>query len=274
MAARAAKPLFIMTWVFLILFIILLFNGAFRYILFHFFELIPLSIQDFIHFLTTKKTFDKFGIDMYCGYFGEGKTIKAVDTVLFYKKKYPEINVFSNIHIACDYKPIHSWNVIIEAPPNSIFLVDEVSTLLHARNWKEFPTDLMRTMFQCRKNHKYLIMTAQRFHHVDKTVRDVTDHVFQQSHDFWRIHHTCVYDAWDLENCINIKDILPQSVFWWHRSNAMYRHYDTDYVVNDIKSYDYISNSDIVNRQGSHSEALSFSSKNSKYRKGLKKYKS
>lgn len=189
------------------------------------------------------KEWDGFGLHCYVGYFGKGKTLLASHYVITQAIQY-KLNVYSNIRlIGVPYTPLVNFNQIIDAPGNSIFLIDECSTLFNSRAWKDFPTDLLFQLLQCRKQKKQLILTAQRFAHIDKSIRDITFNVYD-CNKYWRLQHVSVYDGWDYENCMNINMLQRVTHKWYFVTNKWYNAYDTSELIDNAKKTDFISNAE------------------------------
>lgn len=131
---------------------------------------------DFYEYIRYRKwnQWNGFGLNIYVGMFGKGKTLSATKYVIANAKRY-NLNVLSNIKLnGIEYIPLTNWQQIVDCPGNTIILIDEISTVFNARNWKDFNINLLFQLLQCRKNKKEIIATAQRFAHVDKLLRDIT----------------------------------------------------------------------------------------------------
>lgn len=186
-----------------------------------------------------------FGLRIYVGMFGTGKSLSAVRYVRNNALKY-HLNVISNIVLKdIPYTPLLNYNQIIDAPPNTIILIDEVSTVFNARSWKDFNINLLFQLLQCRKNRKQLVCTAQRFMHVDKLLRDITAEVVVCRKN-WRVCRNYAYDGWDYENTPAQFAIKPLWKFAYVATDTLYDAYDTDEIIDNAKKTDFISNDAIL----------------------------
>lgn len=186
-----------------------------------------------------------FGLRIYVGMFGTGKSLSAVRFVRKNATRY-HLNVISNIALKdITYTPLINYQQIIDAPPNTIILIDEVSTVFNARSWKDFNINLLFQLLQCRKNRKQLVCTAQRFSHVDKLLRDITAEVVVCRKN-WRVCRNYAYDGWDFENTPAQFAIKPLWRFAYVATNELYNSYDTDEIIDNAKKTDFISNADIL----------------------------
>lgn len=186
-----------------------------------------------------------FGLRIYVGMFGTGKSLSAVNFVRNSYNRY-HLNVLSNIHLKdIPYTPLVHYQQIIDAPRNTIILIDEVSTLFNARTWKDFNINLLFQLLQCRKDRKQLVCTAQRFSHVDKLLRDITAEVIV-CRKKWRVCMNYAYDGWDYENTPAQFAIKP---FWklaYVATDSLYNAYDTDEIIDNVKKTDFVSNDEIL----------------------------
>jgi len=190
-----------------------------------------------------------FGIRIYVGMFGTGKSLSAVNYVRRNALKY-KLNVLSNIHLKdIPYTPLVNYQQIIEAPANTIILIDEISTVFNSRSWKDFNINLLFQLLQCRKNRKELVCTAQRFAHVDKLIRDITGEVIV-CRKTWRVCTNVAYDGWDYENSAAQFAIVPLWKYVYCATNDLYNAYDTDEIIDNTKRTDFVSNDEILVRRG------------------------
>lgn len=190
-----------------------------------------------------------FGLRVYVGLFGTGKTLSAVNYVRRNALKY-HLNVLSNIRLNdVPYTPLVNYNQIINAPANTIILIDEISTVLNARSWKDFNVNLLFQLLQCRKEHKELVCTAQRFAHVDKLIRDITAEVIV-CRKLWRVCTNTAYDGWDYENAVAQFSIPHLWRKAYVATNVLYDAYDTSELIDNAKRTDFISNDDILTARG------------------------
>lgn len=195
------------------------------------------------------KEWQGFGLVIYIGLFGKGKTLSAVKYVKSQAIRY-KLTVYSNIRLnGVPYIPLTNYQQIIDAPSNSIFLIDEISSLFSARSWKDFNINLLFQLLQCRKQKKQIIATAQRFAHVDKLLRDITYRVIDCD-KMWRFMRTAEYDAWDYENIQNKEWLKPLTSNCCFITNADYDSYDTQELIDNFKKTDFLSNDIILSRRG------------------------
>jgi hypothetical protein len=199
------------------------------------------------------KEFHGYGLDIYIGYFGQGKTLSAVNYVVDMYYRYG-VTVYSNIKLSIPYIPLENFQQIVDAEheKGTLVLIDEISTVFSHRAWKDFPIGLLWKVLQCRKRKVKLVATAQRFHMVDALLRGITDHVIK-CEKWWRYVNNKFYDAWELENSINPSMIKNIGNYWWFCTNKDYNNYDTSEVVNNTEQFkagNYVTNKEMLDALG------------------------
>lgn len=199
----------------------------------------------------------------YTGLFGRGKTLSAVHKVVGLYNSYngkkvwcprrgrfvtQRVKVLSNVNLKIPYEQFVSLEQIyLCAEKNRAFddenntltitvcLGDEFSVQLNSREFKKNINPLfLNTLLTCRHHHISLYYTAQRFGHVDALLRQVTSRVVE-CNKIWRFQLFKVYDAWDLENANDARNIAPLSRSGWLVRDRDYAAYDTLACVGNLK---------------------------------------
>lgn len=237
----------------------------FRLILFNLHNIGIYSVYDLINYFKFKKweEFNLYGIDMFIGMFGKGKTLSMTHRVrLLYKKYGGNIRIISNYRLNdIPYIPLINFNQIVELGDNpsdkfvgTIVLIDEIENVLSHRNYANFPLALMHSLTQQRKLHIYIMCSAQRFFMVDKLWRSITTNVYD-CNKIWRFQNCKVYDAWDLENSMNPSMIKRLANLWWFVKDSDFLAYDTSQMISKNAAEDFISNDELLARKGLDSVA-------------------
>ncbi|MCM1440009.1 MAG: AAA family ATPase [Roseburia sp.] len=209
------------------------------------------AVKDFIEYIIKRKwrIWNGFGMDIFVGMFGRGKSLAASMYVLSQAKRY-KLHVLSNVKLyGYPYTELVNYQQIIDAPDNTIIFIDEISTVFNAREWKNFNINLLFQLLQCRKNKKKIVATAQRFGHVDKLIRDITANVVD-CNKLWRFQNLKFYDAWDYENCMNTQMIRPVRRECLFIHDKHYHGYDTSELIDNVKRTDFKSNDEILVSRG------------------------
>lgn len=241
-------------------------------IIFNMHNIIIYSFRDLWEYIRYQKwkRFSCFGIDMFIGMFGKGKTLSMVHTARRLYKRYGDSLVFfSNFKLEdIPYIQLVNFNQLVnlgeempEGVQGYVVLIDEISSVLSHRNYANFPLELIGLLCQQRKKHVYIMCTAQRFFMVDKIWRSITTNVID-CNKFWRLEHNSYYDAWDYENAMNASLIRRQYHDWWFVKNSDYAGYDTSEMISKSAASDFISNEEAIVRKGLDSTVNELAVKN------------
>lgn len=233
----------------------------------------------------------------YTGLFGQGKTKECVrfitrqfdkyDGLMIYDfnaKKWVEqrIVVYSNVDLSIPYVKLTSLQQLVDCQNSSVgivnlFLIDEASVVFNSREFKtNFSTPALNTILTSRHHKIGVLLTSQRFGHMDALLRQVTSSVYECSYfKPLRIQKIKIYDAWEVENCTNLLLIKPVAVRYHYTTDKDYNNYDTYAMVESIskkcKDGDFISDNDVLNKQGNASNDIRMvSNPKSRLKKRLK----
>lgn len=216
-----------------------------------------IDVYNYIRYRKWQSLDKYFGIDMFVGMFGKGKTLSMTHRARTLYKMYGDrIRFISNYKLVdIPYIKLVSFNQIVDLqkkPDNyelTVVLIDEIEFILNNRNYSKFPLAMLSSLTQQRSLNVYILCSAQRFQQVDKMWRILTNRVFN-CNKYWRFQHVEVYDAWDLENSMNYRDIKRLNNLWWFVKNQDYNAYDTKEVISQASADDFISNEESILRIG------------------------
>ena len=203
------------------------------------------------------KEFDLYGIDLFIGMFGHGKTLSMTHRALkIYNRFGNRVRFISNYSLkGIPYVPLYNFNQLVDLGEDdseyegTIVLIDEIENVLNNRNYAKFPLPLLHTLTQQRKKRVYIMSSAQRFFMVDKLWRSITTNVID-CNKYWRFQHCEIYDAWDLEQAQTSKELKRKSNIWWFVKNKDFNSYDTSEMISKNKAEDFISNEETLTRIG------------------------
>ena len=218
------------------------------------------SAVDLFNYIRYKKwmDFNKYGILMFIGMFGHGKTLSMTHQArLLYKQYGDKLRFISNYELYdIPYIPLINFNQLVDIGEEenshyigTIVLIDEIENVLSHRNFSSFPLALLHTLTQQRKKKVFIMCSAQRFFMVDKIFRSITTSVVD-CNKYWRFQHMEVYDAWDLENAMNYSLIKRKENKWYFVKNQDYNSYSTESMVKKGTAEDFISNEEALVRKG------------------------
>ena len=153
--------------------------------LFHFPSLFYYYVYDRLIFWYFRKfkMFQGWGIHLFTGKFGQGKTSLMTIKAYVLACKYKQLHILTNINLTnfpshTAILPLRTANDILNAPPNTLVLIDEIGTLFNSRDFasgkNSVPKPVFQHLCQCRKRHMMIYATVQRFNLLDKQIRDIT----------------------------------------------------------------------------------------------------
>lgn len=255
------------------------------------------SVKDiYTYFKLCKwQDFNLYGIDLFVGMFGKGKTLTMTHRVAgLYNKYGDKLRIISNYNLKdIPYIPLINFNQLVELgcvdtspiPPQypdeddvtyswrvfkhdlntymgeesklvgTVVCIDEISSILSNRNYANFPLELLGLLCQPRKKNVYIMCTAQRFFMVDKLFRSLTTNVYD-CRKRWRFQRYSVFDAWSYENATDVSLVRPLFSGCWFVEDADYQSYDTSELIDKHKASDFISNEDTLVRKGLESAKI------------------
>lgn len=125
--------------------------------------------------------FNEFGIHMFCGSQGSGKTIAAIQMIRSWQLNYPLLEVYTNIYYKYATGKIEKWQDLI-LHNNGVYGVvnfyDEVHTSFSSEDSRKVPPALLSEVSYQRKQKKALVMTSQVFGRVAKPLREQVDFLY------------------------------------------------------------------------------------------------
>lgn len=220
------------------------------------------GMKDIYMYFTRRKwkDFNYYGIDMFIGMFGHGKTLSMTNKAKrIYKKFGQDVLFLSNYKLnGIPYVPLTNFNQIVEIGKENeqldkykgiVVLIDEIEDVLSHRNYASFPLQMLNVLTQQRKLHVYIMCSAQRFFMVDKLFRSITTHAID-CNKYWRFQHIVYYDAWDYENAMNSQMLRPIANYWWFVKDEDFNCYDTSQLIDNNASEQFISNEESIVRIG------------------------
>lgn len=234
------------------------------------------------------KIFYGWGIHLFTGKFGQGKT--SLMTIKAYKMccEYPQLHVLTNINLKnfpehTEILPLKTADDILNAPENTLVLIDEIGTLFNSRDFtsgkNSVPKPVFQHLCQCRKRHMMILATVQRFNLLDKQIRDITATVTTCSssfrHPFSRMLTGLVYDIEEYEAYTSNRMYTPRIADTVVEvQTEQYRHlYDTSELIQGLLKMEYLSDEEILRNQGDTSASYNDGSKDSikAFKKSMKR---
>ncbi len=119
--------------------------------------------------------FNEFGVHVFAGEQGSGKTMAMCHFIKRLKEKYPACKVATNFNLDCQDGEINSWRDILNNNNDvlgQIIAIDEIQNWFSSNESKNFPPDMLTEVTQQRKQRKMIIGTSQVFTRISKPIRE------------------------------------------------------------------------------------------------------
>lgn len=133
----------------------------------HVFQFFYWKIKDIVGFLKNpRKTLHLYGIWLYCGLYGGGKTMALTQYLTRMRQRYGDkIYISTNYGFKGEDFPLENWKELLtEYDRPVIFGYDEIQNEFNSRDYKNFPYELVRLLTQNRKGHgKQIVGTHSVF---------------------------------------------------------------------------------------------------------------
>lgn len=184
--------------------------------------------------------FKPFGLRMYCGRQGSGKTIGMVEQLERWRVEYPKAIIVTNFDYEhADYRmtSLNDLLTIRNGQDGVIFAIDELQNEFSSNLSKNFPESLLSVITMQRKQRITILATTQVFTRVAKPLREQCYSVVDCRTFFGRWTRLKCYDAIDYNSIVDKKDPeakLHLSKMWKYsfvQSDNLRKCYDTYSVV-------------------------------------------
>lgn len=210
-------------------------------------------VVDAWRFFTKPRKIHLYGVWLYLGLPGAGKTVSLTEYLIRMREKYGDkIYISTNYGFKDEDFPITHWRDLLTTYDRPvIFGYDEVQNEFNSRDYKNFPYELVKLLTQNRKGHgKQIVCTAQRFGRVDKTIRELCSHVVE-CRTRWggRVTYTRKYDIEDYDMYLNEIDVIkkrkiPYQRYRFIQTDKLRNSYDSFKMLESAKTKEYVSASE------------------------------
>lgn len=144
-----------------------------------FYQLPKQLMYDFI--TQDPDAFGEFGIHMFCGEQGSGKTVTLVYMLEKWRRMYPKLKIYTNMAYKYEDDTLEHWHQLIERN-NGIYgvanVIDEIQTWFSSAESKDVPPSMLGEISQQRKQKKAILGTAQVFGRIAKPFREQVHFVY------------------------------------------------------------------------------------------------
>ncbi|MED3651879.1 zonular occludens toxin domain-containing protein [Heyndrickxia sporothermodurans] len=184
------------------------------------------------------KPFNEFGVTLYCGKQGAGKTMAMTEYLLRMRYKYPKCKIYTNFGFKLEDGVFNNWNDFFDirnGEDGVIFAIDEIQNEFNSTAWKNFPESLLSEITQQRKQRIKIVSTSQVFTRVAKPLREQTFEVVECYTFGGRWTFTKAFDAQEYEAVIS-QPVLKNKLHRLWRKNFI----QDNYLRDLYNSYDKV----------------------------------
>ena len=205
-----------------------------------------------------------YGIHLYIGLFGKGKTCSMVYDAYRLACKYKNLHILTNIKLQnfpswTEISKLNTVDDIINAKEQTLVLIDEIGTIFNSRDFMKSKSNIPKSLFQhlcqCRKRNICIFGTVQRYNLLDKQIRDITADVTVctsfPDYPYTRYVSNYCYSIDDYEiYCVN-RTYEPKPLYFtcFFQTNKIRSLYDTSELVNNMLTKDYLSDAEILSNR-------------------------
>lgn len=207
------------------------------------------KLYDLLMLIINGRKFNLYGLTIFCGRQGGGKTISMVEYLDRMKEKFPDCKIVTNFNYIRQDMPFTDWRQFTEVRnglDGVIFAIDELQNEYNSNNWQDFPEELLSTVTMQRKQRIKIVATSQVFTRVVKQLREQCYEVIECKTILGRWTRQKCFDADDYNAIVdNLTDKRKfQTRKKWRysfiQSNNIRSLFDSYAVVESIKNKDYI----------------------------------
>lgn len=205
------------------------------------------KVKDLIYLIKFGRRFTEYGVTMYCGQQGAGKTIAMVEYLERMRLKYPRALILTNFGYIHQHQSFDDWKQFFEVRNGEdgvIFAIDEIQNEYNSSNRKTFPEGLLTQITQQRKQKIKIVCTSQVYTRVVKQLREQTFEVVECRTLGGRWTFTKAFDAWEYEAVVDNPEKKTKLRRAWRRNfvqdSNIRELYDSYSVVEKMAKTEYL----------------------------------
>lgn len=198
------------------------------------------KLVDLCYYLIIGKQFNLYGVTMFCGRQGSGKTISMVEKLDRIKTEFPDCIIVTNFgYINQDYH-LTDWRQLLEirnGEKGVVFAIDEIQNEYDNSKWQDFPEGILSVITQQRKQLIKIFLTSQVYTRVVKQIREQCFEV---------VECKTILGRWTRERCFDAEDYnllidnpSPEKKFKMHKL-WRYSFIQSDFIRNLYNSYEVV----------------------------------
>lgn len=154
---------------------------------------------------TKENKFNDYGMTIYTGRQGSGKTVSMVERLEQIRKEYPDVKILTNFGYEYEHEKLDDWQKLIDIRNDNgiVFCIDEIQNEFDVYNTRNFNLEILKVITQQRKQGIKILATSQIFSRVSKPLREQTFEVVECNTMLGRWTFQKCFDAVDYNNYID-----------------------------------------------------------------------
>lgn len=192
--------------------------------------------------------FDTFGVHVFAGEQGSGKTIAAMHFIKMIKERNPLCKIASNIDIDFQDDVILDWTKILELNNNEfgqVIMIDELQNWFSSLESKNFPPEMLTEITQQRKQRKIIVGTSQVFTRLAKPIREQITLLYRPITLFGCLTFVRVYKLRLTEDG-TVDQMILRKVYFFVHDRELRSCYDTYEKVKRVTKVGFQERSDQI----------------------------
>lgn len=169
-----------------------------------------------------------YGIWVYCGKQGSGKTLSMVRQAYIINKKYNNVVMKSNFNLPFT-QYIRNFEEVFPLK-RACVCIDELGIIANSKKSKEENTLLLKCTAQNRKNRRLILTSCQNYYQCNKDIRTQATYIIDCYCLFKRVYINRYYVPL-VDNEGNIKHTLSSKIDFFVATDKLYELYDTMEVI-------------------------------------------
>lgn len=148
---------------------------------------------------TKENKFNDYGLTIYAGRQGSGKSISMTERLEQIRRDYPDVKILTNYGYLYEDDKLDDWQKLIDVRSDSgiVFAIDEIQNEFDVYDTRNFNIEILKVITQQRKQGIKILATSQIFSRVSKPLREQTFEVVEC--------HT-VLGRWTFQKCFDADD--------------------------------------------------------------------
>lgn len=216
-----------------------------------FLDFVRWKIVDFLMLLINGKDFNLYGVTIFCGRQGGGKTMSMCEYLERIKKRYNDCLIVTNFGYLKQDIPLVDWRQLLDIRSENgvVFAIDEIQNEFDNSKWQDFPDGLLAVITQQRKQKVKILLTSQVYTRVVKQIREQCYEVVECKTFGGRWTREKCFDADDYNAIVD--NPTPEKKFKMMKK-WKYSFIQSDYLRNLYNSYaviDRLKKSDFVKKE-------------------------